>query len=71
MTCTDLHTCDCYRFVTNPVVGKWPQKGSLEGGTEKKFPRRATEKARRAGTRSVEGRTQRVGPAMNEGVRVR
>lgn len=37
MTCADLHHPDCYRFVTNPVVGKWPQKGSLAGGTEKSF----------------------------------
>lgn len=36
MTGTDLHKRDCYRFVTNPVVGKWPEKGSLRGGTEEK-----------------------------------
>lgn len=37
MTTTDLHHRDCYRFVTNPVVGKRPPKRSLEGSTEKSF----------------------------------
>ncbi|SLF47260.1 Uncharacterised protein [Mycobacteroides abscessus subsp. abscessus] len=65
MTSTDLHTCDCYRFVTDPVVGEWPQKGSFTGSTEKRFPRRATENRRRAGTRGIEGHTQ-TGRPRNE-----
>lgn len=52
MTRADLHQRDCYRFVTNLDVGKTPRKGSLGGGG-KKFSRRATENACRAGTRRV------------------
>jgi len=65
MTSTDLCKRDCYRFVTNLVVGKWPEKGSLRGGTEEKFPRRATENGRRIGTREVKARS---GFYMTKGV---